>query len=72
MAYVEEEFPEEQITVQPDSLLYTVPDHHDRPNTSLPTIPTTTALEGTTCIVQEEIPWVDRPVEPPPHKSFIA
>jgi hypothetical protein len=72
MAYVEEEFPEEPITVPPDSLLYTVLDHHDRPNTSLPAIATTTTLEGTTCIVQEEIPWADRPVEPPPHTSAMA
>jgi hypothetical protein len=65
MAYVEEEILKEPITVPPDSLLYTVPDLHDRPNTSLPAIDTTTALEGATCIVQEEIPWADRPTEPP-------
>jgi hypothetical protein len=29
MAYVEEEFPEEPITVPPYSLLYTISDHHD-------------------------------------------
>jgi hypothetical protein len=65
MAYVEEEILEEPIMVPPDSLLYMVPDPHDRPNTSLTTMDTVAALEGATCIVQEEIPWTDRPTEPP-------
>jgi hypothetical protein len=55
MAYVEEEFPEEPITVPLDSLLYTVRDQHYRPNIGLLIIATTTTLEGTTFIVQEEI-----------------
>jgi hypothetical protein len=65
MAYVEEEIPEEPILVPPDSLLYTVLDPQDRPNTSLTTMDTEATLEGDTCIVQEEIPWTDRPAEPP-------
>jgi hypothetical protein len=72
MAYVEEEIPEEPITVPPESLLYTVPDHQDRPNTSLPATTTVEAMEGATCIIQEEIPLVDRPVEPPPPTSAMA
>jgi hypothetical protein len=65
MAFVEEEFPEEPIQVPPESLLYTVLDAQDSPNTSIATTDTTTALEGATCIVQEEIPMMDRPTEPP-------
>jgi hypothetical protein len=65
MAYVEEEIPEEPILVPPDSLLYMVPDPQDRPNTSLTTMDTEATMEGATCIVQEEIPWMDRPTEPP-------
>jgi hypothetical protein len=41
MAYVEEEIPEEPITVPTKSLLYTVLDH----------LSTATTLEGETCIV---------------------
>jgi hypothetical protein len=51
MAYVEEEILEEPITVPLDSLLYTVPYHHDRPNTNIPATSTTISLEGETCIV---------------------
>jgi hypothetical protein len=72
MAYVEEEIPAEPITILPDSLLYIVLDHHDRPDTSLPATATAKALEGTTCIVQEEILWEDHPVEPPLPTSTMA
>jgi hypothetical protein len=72
MAYVEEEIPEEPITVPPDSLLYTVLDPQDWPNTSLPATATVEAMEGVTCIIQEEIPLVDRPVEPPLPTSAMA
>jgi hypothetical protein len=51
MAYVEEEFPEEPITVLLDSLLYTVLDPQDQPNTSLPSFSTECAMEGVTCII---------------------
>jgi hypothetical protein len=59
MAYVEEEFPKEPIMVPPDSLIYTVPDQHDRPNTSILAISTMKTLKGETFIVPEEAPWVD-------------
>jgi hypothetical protein len=72
MAYVEEEIPEEPITVFPDSLLYIVLDPQDWPNTSLPATATADAMEGATCIIQEEIPLADRPVEPPPPTSAMA
>jgi hypothetical protein len=57
MAYVEEEIPEEPIMVPPDSLLYTVPDSQDPPSTSHSASATTCAMEGVTCIIQEEICW---------------
>jgi hypothetical protein len=69
MAYVEEEIPDEPITVPPDSLLYIVLEHQDRPNTNLPATATSIAMEGVTCIVQEEIPWDECSVEPPPPTS---
>jgi di/tripeptidase len=65
MAYVEEEILEEPIQVPPDSLLYMVSDPQDRPSTNIATMDTETTMEGATCIVQEEIPQMDRPTEPP-------
>jgi hypothetical protein len=65
MAYVEEEIPEEPITVSPYSLLYTVLDPQDWTSTSLPTFSIECSMEGATCIIQEENPLVDHPFEPP-------
>jgi hypothetical protein len=72
MAYVEEEIPKEPIMVFPDSILYTVADLQDRSNTSLPTTATTKAMEGETCIIQEEIPLVDCLIETPLPTSTMA
>jgi hypothetical protein len=65
MTFVEEEFLEEPIHVPPNSLLYMVLDAKDSPNTSIATNDTTTTLEGTTCIIQEEISMNDSSVDPP-------
>jgi hypothetical protein len=54
MAFVEEEFLEEPIQVPPESLLYTVSDDYLRPNTSVVVTGTEAAMDGATCIVQEE------------------
>ena len=69
MAYVEEEIPKEPITVPPNSLLYIVSDPQDRPSTNHFASATTCAMEGVTCIIQEEILLVDSPIEPPPPSS---
>jgi hypothetical protein len=66
MAFVEEEFPEEPIQVPPESLLYTVPDAHDCPNTSVVATDAVVAMDGTTCIVQEELPTTNCSSHPPP------
>jgi hypothetical protein len=55
MAFVEEEIPEEPIQVPLESLLYTVPDAQDIPNTNIATMDLARAMEGATCIVQEEL-----------------
>jgi hypothetical protein len=72
MAYVEEEIPEEPITVLLDSLLYTVLDPQDHPSTSLPSFSIECAMEGVTCIIQEENILADRPFEPPLPTSALV
>jgi hypothetical protein len=62
MAYVEEEI---TIQILPYSLLYTVPTAQDNPNTIIAAMDPTTAVEGTTSIVQEELPTMDCLVGPP-------
>jgi hypothetical protein len=59
MTYVEEEFPKEPIMVPPDSLIYTVLDQHDRPNTNILAISTMKYLKGGTFIVPKEAPLED-------------
>jgi hypothetical protein len=48
MAYVEEEIPEEPIPIPQKSLLYTVLDPQDRPNTNFTTMDTEVTMEGDT------------------------
>jgi hypothetical protein len=56
MAYVEEVIPEEPIQVPPESLLFTVPDDLQFPSLNTMSTSTQDAMEGTTCIVEEEFP----------------
>jgi hypothetical protein len=46
--------------------LYMVLDAHDSPNTNVVATDAVTTMDGTTCIVQEELPMIDYRVEPPP------
>jgi hypothetical protein len=65
MAFMEEEISKEPIQVPPDSLLYTISDAQDSPNTSIVATDPVTSMEGATCIVQEELPTMNYPTGPP-------
>jgi hypothetical protein len=69
MAIVEEEIPAEPIIVPSTSLLYIVPDPHDPPSTSHYVPAAACTSDWATCIIQEEISSVDRPMETPPPSS---
>jgi hypothetical protein len=66
MAFVEEEFLEEPIQVPLESLLYTVLNAHDSPDTSVVVIDPVTTIDGTTYIIQEELLTTDCRSEPSP------
>jgi hypothetical protein len=65
MDFMEEEILEEPIQVPLESLLYMVPDAQDNPNTNIAAIDSVMAMEGATCIVQEELPMTDHLDGPP-------
>jgi hypothetical protein len=56
MAYVEEVILEEPIQVPPESLLFTVPDDLQFPSHNTMSTSAQAAMEGATCIVEEEFP----------------
>jgi hypothetical protein len=56
MAYVEEVILEEPIQVPSESLLFTVPDDLQLPSHHTMSISTQAAMEGATCIIEEEFP----------------